>query len=328
MILIVGGAGYIGSHVNKELHKRGYETVVFDNLIYGHKEFVKWGTFILGDLSDINQIRLVFQNYPIDAVMHFAAFAYVGESVTNPEKYYVNNVVNTMNLLSVMREYDLNNLIFSSTCATYGIPVETPITENHTQNPVSPYGRSKLMVERILQDFNMAYGLRYVSLRYFNAAGADIDAEIGELHNPETHLIPLILDAAIGKRESVQIYGTDYNTPDGTCIRDYIHVLDLADAHILSLEYLLNGGKSDFFNLGNSNGYSVKEVIETTKRITGKDIKILEASRRLGDPSILVGSSEKAKVVLGWKPKYIEISFIIKTAWKWHTKINSNLSKE
>lgn len=321
MILITGGAGYVGSHVNMELSKRGYEIVVFDNLINGHRRFVKWGNFVLGDLKSIDQIRLVFQNYKIDAIMHFAAFAYVGESINNPEKYYVNNVVNTINLLRVMREYSVDKIIFSSTCATYGIPIEIPIDENHTQNPINSYGQSKLMIEKILYDFNKAYCLKYVSLRYFNAAGADIDVNIGELHIPETHLIPLILDAATGRRENIQIYGTDYNTRDGTCIRDYIHIIDLANAHILALEYLLNEGKSDVFNLANGNGYSVKEVIETTKRITQKNIKVIEKPRRPGDPAILVGCSKKAKNVLGWNPKYFELDDIIRTAWNWHKKI-------
>jgi UDP-glucose 4-epimerase len=322
MILIVGGAGYIGSHVNKELNKRGYKTVVFDNLIYGHKEFVKWGEFVLGDLNNKEHIRLVFEKYPIDAVMHFAAFAYVGESVIHPEKYYINNVLNTLNLLSIMKEYNVNKFIFSSTCATYGIPEELPITENHTQNPINPYGQSKLMIERIINDYDKAYGFKYITLRYFNAAGADIDVEIGELHNPETHLIPLVLDVAMGKRENIKIYGTDYNTSDGTCIRDYIHVLDLADAHILSLEYLLKGGKSDVFNLGNGKGYSVKEVIQAARKITCRDIKVVETTRRIGDADVLIGSSKKAENVLWWKPKFFDVDTIIRTAWNWHQKIN------
>lgn len=328
MILIVGGAGYIGSHVNMELNRKGYETVVFDNLIHGHREHVKCGEFILGDLHDMEQIRLVFQNYSIDAVMHFAAFAYVGESVVNPEKYYVNNVINTLNLLRVMKEYDVNKFIFSSTCATYGIPTELPITEKHIQNPINPYGQSKLMIEKILKDFDKAYGLKYVSLRYFNAAGADISTEIGELHNPETHLIPLVLDAAIGRRDNIQIYGTDYNTTDGTCIRDYIHVIDLANAHILALEYLLSKKKSDVFNLGNGNGYSVREVVGTARAITCKEIKIVESARRPGDAAILIGSAQKAQEVLGWKPKFFDLNIIIETAWNWHVKRYQNKKKK
>ncbi len=322
MILVVGGAGYIGSHINKLLNKKGYKTAVFDNLIYGHREFVKWGDFILGDLADIEQIRLVFKKNSIKAVMHFAALAYVGESVEDPQKYYINNVANTLNILQVMREFDVKHFIFSSTCATYGNPVKTPISEDHPQNPINPYGQSKLMVEKILSDYSNAYGLKYVALRYFNAAGADADNEIGEWHEPETHLIPLILDAAIGKRENIKIFGTDYDTPDSTCIRDYIHVTDLADAHILALEHLFNGGKSDVFNLGNGNGFSVMEVIETARRITGREIVSVASPRRSGDPAVLVGSARKATEILNWKPQYFELNNIIETAWYWHQKDN------
>jgi UDP-glucose 4-epimerase len=253
--------------------------------------------------------------------MHFAAFTYVGESVEDPQKYYMNNVKNTLNLLQVMLEENVKRFVFSSTCATYGNPVEIPITENHPQNPINPYGRGKLIVEQILKDYSDAYGLKYASLRYFNAAGADPDCEIGELHDPETHLIPLVLDAASAKREDIKIFGTDYDTPDGTCIRDYIHVTDLADAHILALEYLNRGGNSDVFNLGNGSGFSVKEVIETARKITGKQIKEIEVERRPGDPPILIGSSKKAMEILKWKPKYHDLSQIIETAWKWHETI-------
>jgi len=322
MILIVGGAGYIGAHINKILNKNGYETLVFDNLSYGHEEFVKWGAFENGDLGNIEDIRRIFRNYPITAVLHFAAFTYVGESVEDPQKYYRNNVCNTLNLLQVMLEFGIKRIVFSSTCATYGNPVEIPITENHIQNPISPYGRGKLMVENILSDYSEAYNLKYVSLRYFNAAGADPDTEIGEEHNPETHLIPLVLDAASGKRENINIFGTDYSTEDGTCIRDYIHVTDLADAHLKALKYLENGGSSDYFNLGNGSGFSVKEVIEEAKKITGKEIVAVETERRAGDPPILVGSSEKIRSVLNWEPKYSDLSVIIETAWKWHEKNN------
>lgn len=318
MILIVGGAGYIGSHTNKLLHKRGYKTIVFDNLVYGHREFVRWGEFVLGDLAQIEQIRLVFKRYPIKAVMHFSAFAYVGESVEDPEKYYINNVSNTLNILKVMKEFDVKYFVFSSTCSTYGNPVKIPIAEDHPQNPINPYGQSKLMVEKILSDFSNAYGLKYVSLRYFNAAGADPDHEIGEWHEPETHLIPLVLDAAIGKRENITIFGTDYDTPDGTCVRDYIHVTDLADAHILAVEYLFNNGKSDVFNLGNGNGFSVKEVIETAKEVTGKDIPVIAAARRAGDPPVLIGSAQKIREALNWQPRFFELKIIIGTAWDWH----------
>lgn len=324
MILIVGGAGYIGSHLNKEISKKGYKTVVFDNLSYGYEKFVKWGIFERGDLGDIEDIRKVFKKYRIEAVMHFAAFTYVGESVEDPQKYYMNNVKNTLNLLQVMLEENVKYFVFSSTCATYGNPARIPITENHPQNPINPYGKSKLIVEEILKDYSDAYGLKYASLRYFNAAGADPDCEIGEMHDPETHLIPLVLDAASSKREDIKIFGTDYDTSDGTCIRDYIHVTDLADAHILALEYLQKGGKSDIFNLGNGNGFSVKEVIETAREITGKPIKEVEVERRPGDPPVLIGSSKKAMEILKWKPKYHDLSRIIETAWKWHKKVNNS----
>lgn len=320
MILIVGGAGYIGSHTNKELARRGYETVVLDNLVYGHAAAVKWGKFVLADICDTEALRRTFKEFKIDAVVHFAAYAYVGESMVEPQKYYLNNVSNTINLLSVMSEFGCDKIIFSSTCATYGDPYEIPITETHRQEPINPYGRSKLMVEHILSDYSKAYGLKYVALRYFNAAGADIDAEIGELHTPETHLIPLVLDAAIGKRDSISIFGTDYDTRDGTCVRDYIHVTDLAQAHILALEYLLAGGESDVFNLGNGHGYSVKEIIETARRVTGKSINAVECERRDGDPAFLVGSAQKAKEKLKWKPGFCGIDMIIETAWKWHQK--------
>jgi len=321
MILIAGGAGYIGSHVNKELARRGFKTAVFDNLVYGHREFAKWGTFFEGDLANPGQLRTVFREHPVEAVMHFSAYAYVGESVEDPGKYYRNNVANTLNLLEVMREFRVRHFIFSSTCATYGNPVRIPIDENHPQAPINPYGHTKLMVERILRDCDHAYGLRYASLRYFNAAGADPEAEVGEWHDPETHLIPLVLDAASGQRENVRIFGTDYDTPDGTCIRDYIHVNDLADAHIRALEYLRNGGGSDVFNLGNGNGFSVKEVIEEARTVTGKDIPVVEADRRPGDPPVLIGSSEKIRKTLGWEPQYAALTDIIGTAWAWHQKL-------
>lgn len=321
MILVTGGAGYIGSHVNKQLHEQGYETVVLDNLSYGHDNFVKWGTLERVDLSDIDEIKQIFKKYPLEAVMHFAAFTYVGESVEDPQKYYLNNLKNTLNLLAVMLEFEVKKMVFSSSCATYGNPVEIPITEDHPQNPINPYGRGKLMVEEVLKDYSAAYNLRYTSLRYFNAAGADPDGELGENHQPETHLIPLILDAAQGRREDVKIFGTDYSTPDGTCIRDYIHVTDLADAHLKALDYLENGGKSEVFNLGNGNGFSVREVIETARRITKKNIKAVEVDRRAGDPPVLVGSSTKAREILNWKPRFDDLDEIVRTAWQWHQKI-------
>ena len=319
-ILVCGGAGYIGSHVNKVLNQMGYETVVFDNLVYGHRGAVKWGTFVQGDLKNIEEIEAVFQRFPIEAVFHFAAYAYVGESVTDPEKYYFNNVANMLNLLHVMKKHSCDKIIFSSTCATYGEPEQMPITEDMPQHPINPYGASKLMIERILKDYGSAYGSKYAVLRYFNAAGADPDGEIGENHDPETHLIPLILDAASGKRPNVKVFGTDYPTRDGSCIRDYIHVMDLASAHILALQYLEKGGVSDFFNLGNSLGNSVLEVVDSVKRVTGREFTVVRTGRRAGDPAELVGSSEKAKRILSWEPRYAEIDTIVAHAWTWHER--------
>lgn len=316
-VLVCGGAGYIGSHTNQELHHYGYDTVVFDNLIYGHREAVKWGDFVQGDLADIEKIETVFQKYTIEAVFHFAAFAYVGESVIKPETYYYNNVVNTLNLLRVMRKYGCSKLIFSSTCATYGEPKSIPLTEDMQQQPINPYGATKMMIEQILRDYYKAYDLQFVSLRYFNAAGADPEGHLGESHDPETHLIPLVLDAAGGKRPDIHVFGTDYETPDGSCIRDYIHVTDLAKAHLLALKYLERGGTSDFFNLGCTTGTSVLDVIESVKRVTGKDMKVIKTSRRQGDPAQLVGSSEKAEHILGWKPIYSGIDTIVEHAWNW-----------
>lgn len=317
-ILVCGGAGYIGSHINKQLYKEGYETVVFDNLIYGHEEAVKWGTFVQGDLKNIEDVETVFQKYKINAVFHFAAFAYVGESVQEPEKYYYNNVVNTLNLLQVMKKYGCKKIIFSSTCATYGEPERIPITENMMQKPINPYGATKLMVERIFQDYHKAYGLEYVVLRYFNAAGADPEGEIGESHSPETHIIPLVLDAASGKREDIKVFGTDYDTPDGSCVRDYIHVYDLATAHVLALHHLEEGKESLFLNLGNEAGTSVLEVIDSVRKVTNRDFKVTLTKRRTGDPAKLVGSSQKAQEILGWKPIYGDIDVIVEHAWKWH----------
>lgn len=317
-VLLCGGAGYIGSHVNKELSAHGIETVVFDNLVYGHREAVQWGQFFRGDLSRESDIEDVFSRYRIDAVMHFAAYAYVGESMENPEKYYLNNVAATLNLLKTMRAHNCLRIIFSSTCATYGIPARVPITEELPQRPVNPYGASKLMVERIFRDYHQAYGLGFEALRYFNAAGADPDGAIGESHHPETHLIPLTLDAAAGKRENIQVFGTDYDTPDGTCVRDYIHVTDLARAHCLALEYLMDGGESCFFNLGNERGASVNEVIASVKKVTGRTFPVIHKPRRPGDPAVLVANSEKIRRTLGWEAMYPEIDEIVRHAWNWH----------
>jgi UDP-glucose 4-epimerase len=322
-ILVTGGAGYIGSHSVLKLIEEGYEVVILDNLVYGHQDLVETvlkTKLIVGDTSDRTLLQQIFSDYQIEAVMHFAAYAYVGESVTKPAKYYQNNVLGTFTLLEAMLEANINKFIFSSTCATYGVPQKVPITEDQPQNPINPYGATKLMVERILQDFDPAYNFRSVCLRYFNAAGADPQGRIGEDHNPETHLIPLVLQTALGHRESVSIYGTDYDTFDGSCIRDYIHVTDLAQAHFLALKYLLADGKTDVFNLGNGNGFSVKEVIATARKITGKEIKAVECDRRPGDPPALVGSGEKAQKILGWQPQYSDIEAIVTHAWQWHQK--------
>jgi UDP-glucose 4-epimerase len=322
-ILVTGGAGYIGSHSVLTLQKAGYEVIILDSLVYGHQDLVETvlkAKLIVGSTCDRALLREVFANHQIDAVMHFAAYAYVGESVTEPAKYYDNNVVGTLTLLEAMLEANVKTFVFSSTCATYGVPDSVPITEDQSQNPINPYGATKLMVERILQDFNHAYDFRSVCLRYFNAAGADPEGNLGEDHNPETHLIPLVLQTALGQRESVSVFGTDYDTPDGTCIRDYIHVLDIAQAHILALKYLLNNGATDVFNLGNASGFSVKEVIETARKITGKEIKAEFGDRRPGDPPALVGSGAKAQKILGWQPAYSNLDDIISHAWQWHQK--------
>lgn len=275
--------------------------------------------FIQGDLNDTILLRQIFDTYHIECVLHFAAFAYVGESVLEPQKYYLNNVAHTLNLLSVMREFDCKNIIFSSTCATYGNPTQIPITESHPQNPINPYGRSKLMVEQILQDFSKAYNLSYVILRYFNAAGASNFFNIGESHNPETHLIPLILQTALKQRNTpLEIFGLDYPTKDGSCVRDYIHIDDLALAHILSWRYLRNGGKSDVFNLGNNEGFSVLEVLHKAQEITNTEIPSIKSKRREGDPAILVGDCRKAKAILGWNPHFCDLETILQTAYRWH----------
>lgn len=319
-ILVTGGAGYIGSHVCKALKTRGHETVVFDNLVYGHRDFVKWGGLEEGDLKDRHAIDLVLKKHRPSAIMHFAAYAYVGESVKDPSKYYHNNVTGSLNLLDAARLCGIKHIIFSSTCATYGTPQAIPVNEGHPQKPINPYGKTKLMIEEMLRDYDAAYGIKSASLRYFNAAGADPEAEIGEDHNPETHLIPLILDATAGLRPSVIVFGTDYDTPDGTCIRDYIHVTDLAEAHVKALEYTLAGGQTAAFNLGTGKGHSVKEIIEVARKITGRDIAVIDGQRRPGDPPCLVSSSQNARDILGWSPIYDDIDTIIRHAWLWHVK--------
>ncbi|MEH2301088.1 MAG: UDP-glucose 4-epimerase GalE [Nostoc sp.] len=322
-ILVTGGAGYIGSHTVLALKQAGYNVVILDNLVYGHRDLVEGilqVELIVGDTGDRALLDHLFKTRDIAAVMHFSAYAYVGESVTDPAKYYRNNVVGTLTLLEAMLTASVNKFVFSSTCATYGVPEFVPIPENHPQNPINPYGATKLMVERILADFDVAYGFQSVRFRYFNAAGANPSGLLGEDHNPETHLIPLVLMTALGKRESISIFGTDYPTPDGTCIRDYIHVNDLADAHILGLEYLLKGGDSEVFNLGNGSGFSVREVIAAAEQVTGISIPVEERDRRPGDPPILIGTSEKARTILGWQPQYLSIKDIVAHSWQWHQK--------
>jgi UDP-glucose 4-epimerase len=321
-ILVTGGAGYIGSHCCKALYQRGFNPVTIDNLVYGHKNFVKWGDFFQGDVGSQVDLKKCLDRYRIDAVMHFAAYAYVGESVQDPLKYYENNVRNAIELLHAVVESNIKYFVLSSTCSTYGTPQKTPIDESHPLKPINPYGNTKKMIEEILEDCAKAYGLKYISLRYFNAAGADPDGEIGEDHNPETHLIPLVLDAASGRKKSIKVFGTDYKTPDGTCIRDYIHVADLAEAHISALQRLMDGGDSSIYNLGNGRGFSVLEVIDCSREITGREILVENIDRRPGDPPVLIASIEKAVKEMGWKPKYADLRDIIGTAWRWHQKLS------
>lgn len=322
MILITGGAGYIGSHINKLLNQKGYETLVLDNLSKGHEDSVKWGEFVNCDLGDEEALNDIFNTYDIEGVMHFAAFSSVAESMEEPEKYFKNNFENTLTLLKVMKEHRVYKIIFSSTAAVYGIPEELPITENTLLKPINPYGESKLMVENRLSDESEFTPLKYVSLRYFNAAGADFDCEIGENHNPESHLIPLVLDAAIGRRDSISIFGDDYETRDGTCVRDYIHVNDLAEAHLKAYQYLeQDGSVSDIFNLGNGTGFSVKEVIDVCKEVTGVDFEVKMEGRREGDPDFLIADADKAWRILKWAPKY-DLNEIVESAWAWHQKLH------
>lgn len=318
-ILVLGGAGYIGSHTALELVKAGNEVVIADNLVTGYRKAIPEGAkFYEGDLRNSDFLDNLFHQEKIDAVIHFAAYSLVGESVTNPLKYYDNNLYGTKVLLEAMVKNNVGKIVFSSTAATYGEPENIPILESDRTCPTNPYGETKLAMEKMFKWTAEAHGLRYVSLRYFNACGADESGTIGEAHNPESHLIPLILQVPNGKRETISIYGTDYDTPDGTCIRDYIHVTDLAQAHILAVQYLNNGGESDIFNLGNGVGYSVREVIETARKVTGHPIPATETSRRAGDPARLVASSEKAKKILGWKPVHDSLEEIIASAWNWH----------
>ncbi|PUE09978.1 UDP-glucose 4-epimerase GalE [Limnohabitans sp. T6-20] len=316
-ILVIGGAGYIGSHMVKQLGGMGCQVTTLDNLSNGHRDAVLHGKFVMGDLADSALLAEVLHAGRFDAVMHFASFIQVGESVEQPAKYYDNNVANTLHLLEAMRIANIKRFIFSSTAATFGVPQYTPIDETHPQNPINPYGRSKLMVEQMLEDFDRAYGLKSVCLRYFNAAGADPEGKLGERHSPETHLIPLVLQAASGKRSHISVFGRDYDTPDGTCIRDYVHVSDLCEAHWLGLQSLMHGAGSQHYNLGNGNGFSVQEVIDTAKWITGKPISVLDAPRRNGDPTHLVADATRAKQLLGWNPQYTDLRTIVTHSWKW-----------
>jgi len=317
-ILVTGGAGYIGSHTVFELGNVGEDVVIVDNLEKGHREAVKSGRLYVGDLRDACLLDKVFGENEIEAVIHFAASSLVGESVGDPLKYYNNNVVSSLALLSKMREYGVKRIVFSSTAAVYGEPENIPILESDGTSPTNPYGETKLAVEKALKWNDVAYGIKYVSLRYFNAAGAHPGGEIGEDHSPESHLVPIVLQTALGKRDSVAIFGDDYDTPDGTCIRDYIHVTDLADAHVLALKRLREGGGSGIYNLGNGKGFSVKEVVETARYVTGVDIKTVVGPRRAGDPAVLVASSQKIREELGWTPKYNDLRVIVETAWNWH----------
>ena len=316
-VLVTGGAGYIGSVVVEDLQTRGENVVVLDNLIYGHRQAVDESVpFYHGNIGDKNVVKKIIAEHDVTACMHFSAYTYVGESVEQPAKYFENNFVETLHLLDTLRENGVDKFIFSSTCATYGVPQRIPIDENHPQWPINPYGWTKLMVERALDAYDTAYGIKYVALRYFNAAGAS--EKCGEDHDPETHLIPLVLKAALGKISKVSIFGTDYDTPDGTAVRDYIHISDLSNAHLLALDHLRSDRESQFINLGNGNGYSVKQVIETARRITGCEIPAEEGPRRAGDPPQLVGDSRKAREVLGWDPRFAELDKIVESAWIWH----------
>lgn len=319
-ILVVGGAGYIGSHMVKMLLAAGHHVVTFDDLSSGHRDAVLGGEFVSGSLADTDALDALFARQPFDSVMHFASFIQVGESVIEPAKYYRNNVANTLNLLDAMMRHGVKTFIFSSSAAVFGEPEYVPIDEAHPEHPLNPYGMSKWMVERILKDYDRAYGLKSISLRYFNAAGADPDGQLGERHQPETHLIPLVLQAAAGRRPHIAVFGRDYDTPDGTCIRDYVHIVDLCQAHLLALEQLWSGADSAAYNLGNGAGFSVQEVIATARRVTGCNIPVVYGERREGDPARLVADSRLAQRALGWAPRYAELETIIAHAWRWEQR--------
>lgn len=318
-ILVTGGAGYIGSHVVEELQKSGFTPIVYDNLSTGHATAVPEDVQLVeGDIHDVTFTRHIMEQFNIDAVMHFAASSLVGESMENPAKYYFNNVEGSLHLLEAMRGAGVDRMVFSSTAAVYGEPEQVPINENSRLNPTNVYGRTKLMIEKMLADYDMAYEMRYVALRYFNAAGASLSGKIGEDHNPESHLIPLVLKTAQGVRSQVAVFGTDYPTADGTCVRDYIHVCDLAKAHVLALQHLMRGGASRVYNLGSENGFSVRQIIDSAKKVTGVDFTVVEEERRAGDPAVLIASSAKIRQELGWVPEHSSVQEVISTAWQWH----------
>jgi UDP-arabinose 4-epimerase len=317
-VLVTGGAGYVGSHTAKVLARAGFEPIVLDDLSAGHRWAVKWGPLVEGDLGDSALIREVIKSHRIQAVVHFAGFAYVGESMKRPRQYFRNNVTYTLRLLDAMMDTRVRHIVFSSSCATYGIPASVPICEEQVQTPINPYGESKRMVERILAWYGEAYGLRWTALRYFNAAGADPDGELGEHHSPETHLIPLAIQAALGEQPALEIYGTDYPTADGTAVRDYTHVMDLAEAHVAALRYMLKSHENGAINLGTGTGQSVRQVVAAVERVSGRRVPIREVQRRAGDPPCLVADSRKAKELLGWEPRHSSLDEIVETAWQWH----------